>query len=298
MEMRRFLCTLPARPWSDKLVMWAVTIRNSDAVDWALAHEPDARDALRRGGYAAAVRSGEVDMLRVVRVKCGRGYEFLWDQPTWCDDAIVALGRASLEMMRKCVSLDCPLKSTIWQPLLCPQYGHAAFAELLPRLEFLRQHNCPWNPDVAALVAGVTEDDRAPEDSASLLQWLRSNGCPVNTAVCATAAGHSLPLLQELRGNAFPWDGSTCVAAALAGKLDTLQWAHEQACPLEGCNGIVVSSRRVRAWLMAQGVTPVSPTQQRVDAARAAAAASAASSAPAAAGGALGDAVVAREDPQ
>jgi len=296
-EMRKFLCMLPERPWADKLVLWAVTIQDTDAVDWALTHEPDAQEALRRGGYAAAVRSGEVDMLRVVRDECRRGYESVWDDPAWSDDAVVALGRASLEMMRKCVSLGCPLKSTIWQPLLCPEYGHAPLAELLPRLEFLRQRNCRWDCHVAASVAGVVEEYRAPADSAALLLWLRSNGCPVSAAVCAAAAKHSLPLLQELRANVFPWDGSTCAAAAQAGKLETLQWAHGQACPLEGCNGLVVPSRRVRAWLLAQGVASVSPAQQRAAASQAAAAASPAPAAPAAAGAVLGDAVAAREAP-
>lgn len=247
--MRKFFCTLPERPWDDKLVLWAVTSRDMDTMLWALAHEPGADDALKTGGYAAAIRSGEVRMLKGVRDRCSDACE-------WSDDALVALGRACPDMMRACFSMGCPLSCRTWKPLLIADWAEN-FARLLPRLELLCERGCPWDDSVAADAAAVRY--RAPAESAALLQWMRAHGCPVDAGTCAAAAKHSLPLLQQLRAAVFPWDGSTCAAAAQAGQLATLQWAHEQACPLGDCSGLIVTDHGVRAWLQAQGVATIAP---------------------------------------
>jgi hypothetical protein len=109
--MRKFLCTLPERPWDENLVLWAVISRDMETLLWALAHKPGAEDALRRGGYAAAIQPGEVYMLEGVKNWCSGAGE-------WSDDAFVALGRACPDMMRACFSMGCPLSRSIWKLLL------------------------------------------------------------------------------------------------------------------------------------------------------------------------------------
>ena len=65
-----------------------------------------------------------------------------------------------------------------------------------------------------------------------ILQWVRSNGCPWDGSVCSYAASHDhLEVLKWTSHHGCPWSRYTCQFAAGAGHWNILQWAREHGCP-------------------------------------------------------------------
>jgi hypothetical protein len=67
LDARKWLCTLPSRPWDDKLVLWALRKGDKAAADWAFANEPDAAAVVSARGCATAISSGRPAMVAWAR---------------------------------------------------------------------------------------------------------------------------------------------------------------------------------------------------------------------------------------
>jgi hypothetical protein len=66
-DVLKWLCVLPTRPWDDKLVLWALREADEELLEWAVANEPDAAAALRTRGRAEAVSAGLFDSVMLAR---------------------------------------------------------------------------------------------------------------------------------------------------------------------------------------------------------------------------------------
>jgi hypothetical protein len=94
LELRKWLCTLPSRPWDDKLVLWALREGEREVAEWALVNEPEAAAAVTAYGCAAAIASDDIAMLKWARAHGGE----------WSDACALALASASAEMVASCAS--------------------------------------------------------------------------------------------------------------------------------------------------------------------------------------------------
>ena len=65
-----------------------------------------------------------------------------------------------------------------------------------------------------------------------MLQWLREHNCPWDESTCTYAAMRGkLEVLQWARDHDCPWDLKTTACAAEYGHTEVLQWAREHGCP-------------------------------------------------------------------
>jgi hypothetical protein len=242
-DVLKWLCVQPDRPWGDKLVLWALRKGDAALAAWALENEPDAADALRRLGCAEVIAFG-YNALEMISWARARGGE--WSSA--CSYTL-ATGRRQFDLVQHCVRAGCGVIEAM--------FNHAASSAVVDRellkshLAFLKQQGCPWS---AATVAAAIPKTSFCEDDLGIVKWLMDQGCPYDASACAAAAGISLRLLKALHAMGLPMNGSVCVAAARAGQLDTLQWAHSKGCALDGCADLVVPAGPVCEWLLAQDV--------------------------------------------
>jgi hypothetical protein len=253
---KQWLCRLPGRVLAHQLWRWA--IRNEDKVilDWALEHEPGAREALQKDGCTEALPQS-VEMLRAV-VEGGA---------QWASGAAAAAVRRGLPHLRVCVELCMPLDeaaflaavampassfSTGAPPAATAKQSAAEdLATKQTMLDFLVKLDCPWSP--AVYIASL----RAPTTTADTMQTvraLRAYGCPADATVCAAGARISAEYFERLRLAGFPFDGSACVAAAEAGQMEVLQLLADLKAPMVACAGLQLGSEEVRLWLWHRGV--------------------------------------------
>jgi hypothetical protein len=237
----------PGPPWDDKLVLRALRQGGQALAEWALANEPGAAGALKADGCGAAIKcDNDKSRFDLVRAHGGE----------WSDACSSALstGKSRFDLVQHCINNGCEMNEAI--------FNHAVSAmdvvptTLLPHLRFLKSKGCPWSAATMTAAASTSRSEWVWDDF-SVIYWLGKAGCPYNASVCAVAAataGWSLHRLRELYEMGFKLDGSVCVAAAQAGRLDTLQWAHRKGYPLGGCADLVVTAAPVREWLLAQGV--------------------------------------------
>jgi hypothetical protein len=76
----------------------------------------------------------------------------------------------------------------------------------------------------------------------AVLQWLREHDCPWDWGTCVGAArAGQLEVLQWAREHGCPWNTDVCLDAAQAGQLEVLQWMRKN-----GATGDVWDETRVR----------------------------------------------------
>jgi hypothetical protein len=116
-------------------------------------------------------------------------------------------------------------------------------------LRSLRSAGSPWDATTCREAARV--------GAIRTLRYACNKGCPVDESVVLAAAAHSLDCLRYLRdkfpltegvcvaaaeagmlnclsyahGQSYPWTATTCAAAARANQYECLQYAHENGCP-------------------------------------------------------------------
>jgi len=254
--MKRWLCLLPGRDFGQQLWQWAIRNEDKDTLDWALEHEPGAREALHKGGCIEALTQ-TTEMLRAVVERGAR----------WAPGAAAAAVRRGLAHLRVCTELSMPLDEAAFLAAAAmpassvssgtppvPATKKPSAEDLVAKqtiLDLLVKHDCPWSP--AVYVASL----RAPTTTADIMQTmraLRAYGCPADATVCAAGARISAECFERLRLAGFPFDDSACVAAAEAGQLEVLQLLADLKAPLSACAGLQLASEEVRLWLWRQGV--------------------------------------------
>jgi len=245
-DVRKWLCALPARPWDNKLVLEALRKGDEALAEWAIANEPDAAQAVKTRGCETAIacRWGAKEM-----VTWARAHGAEWSAA--CSVAL-ATGEPRFDLVRHCVSDGCGVIEAMFNHAVSNGPVDLAWEALKTHLEFLQRHGCPWS--AATMAAAAARDKWRYVDDIRVETWLWNEGCPCDASACAASARLSHPLIRELHAMGFPLDWTVCVAAAQAGHLDALQWAHSRGCPLGGCADLVIQAAPVREWLLAQGV--------------------------------------------
>jgi hypothetical protein len=253
---KRWLCVLPGRVWGQQLWQWAIRNEDKKTLDWALGHEPGAREALQNDGCVEALPQSTEMLLAVVE----RGAR-------WVPGAAAAAVRRGLPHLRLCLELAMPLDEAAFLaaaampassvssgPLPVSAVKKPSAEDLVAKqtmLDLLVKHDCPWSP--AVYVASL----RAPTTAGDVMQTmraLRAYGCPADPTVCAAGARISAECFERLRLAGFPFDGSACVAAAEACQLEVLQLLADLKAPLGACAGLQFASEEVRLWLWHRGV--------------------------------------------
>jgi ankyrin repeat protein len=74
---------------------------------------------------------------------------------------------------------------------------HAAFNGHVHALEFLRQHNCPWNQ--------YTCEHALRRMQLPTLQWLVAQGCPINVRDCIEVARYMIADEREQTWQVIAW---------------------------------------------------------------------------------------------
>jgi hypothetical protein len=95
-------------------------------------------------------------------------------------------------------------------------------------LQWLREHNCPWQPvDVV--------DAAAQSGNVQMMAWLLQPEQPdvelTAAAMRAAARANRQDMCEYLYSQDCPWSEGVCSAAADAGHLQLLLWLHEHGCP-------------------------------------------------------------------
>ena len=190
---------------------------------------------------AQAARHGNLKLL-----KWARDHDCSWNRDT-THNAVIG---GHLPLLKWARSRDCP-----WKPYhickLAAQFGR------LDILKWLFTQDCSLCPEVRLLavenghlkmlrwlhnhipnIPNIT-DIYAPCNRAAAagqlkcLRWLRKNKYPWDASTCAAAASHSLEVLQWLRDASppCPWDESTCRVSLIYGNTDAFVWARKHGCP-------------------------------------------------------------------
>ena len=103
---------------------------------------------------------------------------------------------------------------------------HAAKANNLDMLRWLRENGCEWSHTTCTAAAG--------QGHLKVLEYARAQLPPCSwiAATCAAASGGHLECLQWLHEHGCPWTVGVSLAAAKSGHLEMLRWAAEHGCPV------------------------------------------------------------------
>ncbi|WBR14844.1 Ankyrin repeat protein [Pandoravirus kuranda] len=108
-----------------------------------------------------------------------------------------------------------------------------------------------------------------------VLEWLRANGWPWDGTTCSFAARRGrIDVIRWARSRGCPWDSDTCAAAAGAGHLATLKWARANGCPWDErvcTQAVSFGHSHVLKWAVENGCSFYrdTPTHRDPDPARA-----------------------------
>ena len=129
--------------------------------------------------------------------------------------------------------------------------AEAAFEGRLEVLQWLRQHECPWEDsqvldDAAAnghqtviewaVAAGCPMSKRCCENAArgghfNLVKWLWARGHPLDGSIGSAGARGDTAMMQWLRDEGCSMTEEDCASTASEGQLEALQWLRSKGCP-------------------------------------------------------------------
>ncbi|KAG5191836.1 hypothetical protein JKP88DRAFT_159936 [Tribonema minus] len=185
---------------------------------------------------AAAVEGGHFHVLQWLHtINCP------WDAST----PAAAARRGDLTLVQWLHAERCP-----WDKSACCEAAEGGHLEVL---KYLFEQGCPWNGKVCCRAArsghlSTLHDTGESSDIAftkaaigghlELMQWAYIFDCPVNLPrSISTAAEHGhLSVILWLRSISRDWSSDAeyaCDAAARGDQLATLQWLHQNGCPLD-----------------------------------------------------------------
>ena len=126
---------------------------------------------------------------------------------------------------------------------------HAAIYANIPMLDWLRQNNCPMDPNVCLIAAYYGH--------VAVLEWGHARQFVLNATVCINAARRNhLHIIKCARKHNCDWDERVCAYAARNRDLATLQWCHANGCPWNAATCVTAAAfgnLPMITWLIGAG---------------------------------------------